>query len=129
LNFTWLQGKVQAGPDELVGKTGNETGVFKLKSMSGTRRKFSSALKAKGAIEAINEQHTISELAKEFEVHLNQVSQWKREFLERSVQVFEGDRKQAAEIGRIEQEQKVEHERIGNLTIKSEFFKELGLLP
>ncbi len=97
--------------------------------MSGTRRKFSSALKAKGAIEAINEQHTISELAKEFEVHLNQVSQWKREFLERSVQVFEGDRKQAAEIGRIEQEQKVEHERIGNLTIKSEFFKELGLLP
>jgi transposase-like protein len=43
--------------------------------MSGTRRKFSSAFKAKVAIEAIKEQRTISELAQEFEVHPNQVSQ------------------------------------------------------
>jgi transposase-like protein len=70
------------------GKTGHETGVFKLKSISGTRRKFSSALKAKRATEAIDEQRKISELAQEFEVHLNQVSQWKREFLERSFQVL-----------------------------------------
>ncbi len=60
--------------------------------MSRTRRKFSSAFKAKVAIEAIKEQRTISELAQEFEVHPNQVSQWKREFLERSAQVFEGDK-------------------------------------
>ena len=83
--------------------------------MSRTRRKFSSAFKAKVAIEAIKEQRTISELAQEFEVHPNQVSQWKREFLERSAQVFEGDKKQAKEIERLELEQRVAHERIGRL--------------
>ena len=30
------------------------------------------------AIEAIKEQRAISELAQEFEIHANQVSQWKR---------------------------------------------------
>ena len=57
------------------------------------------------AIEAIKEQRTISELAQEFEIHPNQVSQWKREFLERSAQVFEGDKKQAEEIERLGLEQ------------------------
>ena len=51
--------------------------------MFRTRRKFSSAHKAKVAIEAIKELRTISEIAQEYEVHPNQVSQWKREFLER----------------------------------------------
>ena len=91
--------------------------------MSRTRRKFSSAFKAKVAIEAIKEQRTISEIAQEYEVHPNQVSQWKREFLERSAQVFEGDKKQVAEIERLELEQRVAHERIGRLIIENEFFK------
>ena len=98
-------------------------GGRKLKPMSGAHRKQSLVFEAKVAIEAIKEQCTISELAQEFEVHPNQVSQWKREFLERSAQVFEGDKKQAEEIERLEQEQKVAHERIGRLTIENEFFK------
>jgi transposase-like protein len=59
--------------------------------MSGARRKFSSAFKAKVANEAIKEQCTNSELDKESEVQPNQVSQWKREFLDRSALVFKGD--------------------------------------
>ena len=69
------------------------------------------------------EQRTFSELAQEFEIHPNQVSQWKREFLERTAQVFEGDKKQAEEIERQELEQRVAHEHIGRLTIENEFFK------
>ena len=68
------------------------------------------------AIEAIKEQRTISEPAQEFEVHPNQVSQWKREFLERSAQVFEGDKKQAEKIERLELETRVAYERSGRLT-------------
>ena len=75
------------------------------------------------AIEAIKEQRTISEIAQEYEIHPNQVSQWKREFLQRSAQVFEGDKKQAEEIERLELEQRVAHEHIGRLTIENEFFQ------
>ncbi len=59
---------------------------------SRTRRKLNSAFKAKVEIEAVKEQRTISELAQESEIHPNQVNPWKREFLERSDQIFEGDK-------------------------------------
>jgi transposase-like protein len=91
--------------------------------MSRTRRKFNAAFKAKVAIEAIKEQRTISELAQEFEIHPNQVSQWKREFLERSAQVFEGDKKQAEEMAILEQNHRLAQQHIGRLTIENEFFK------
>ncbi len=91
--------------------------------MSRTRRKFNSAFKAKVAIEAIKEQRTISELAQEFEIHPNQVSQWKREFLERSAQIFEGDKKQAEELAILEQNHRLAQQQIGRLTIENEFFK------
>jgi transposase-like protein len=91
--------------------------------MTRTRRKFSSAFKAKVAIEAIKEQRTISELAQEFEIHPNQVSQWKREFLERSAQIFEGDKKQAEEFAILEESHRSAQQHIGRLTIENEFFK------
>jgi transposase-like protein len=52
-------------------------------------RKFSSSFKAKVAIEALKERETLSELAARFEVHPNQISQWKQEFLENSSTVFD----------------------------------------
>ncbi|MBP8605639.1 MAG: sigma-70 family RNA polymerase sigma factor [Phycisphaerae bacterium] len=46
------------------------------------RRHFSAAFKAKVAIEAIKGQKTVNEIASAYEVHPNQVGQWKKEALE-----------------------------------------------
>lgn len=56
-----------------------------------SRRKFSAEFKAKVAIEAIKERHTIEEIARKYELHPNQVSTWKKEFLAKAAVVFSSD--------------------------------------
>ncbi|MBK9229181.1 MAG: transposase [Ignavibacteria bacterium] len=46
-----------------------------------SRRKFSADFKAKVVIEALKERNTIEELAKKHELHPNQITTWKKEFL------------------------------------------------
>ena len=57
------------------------------------RRKFSPEFKAKVAIEAIKEKNTIEDLAKKYELHPNQISVWKKEFLAKAALVFSSDDK------------------------------------
>jgi len=54
-----------------------------------TRRKFSSAFKAKVAIEAIKGQQTTAELAQKFELSQVVISRWKTEFLAGAGSVFD----------------------------------------
>ena len=57
--------------------------------MKAKRQKHSGAFKAKVAIEALQERETLSELSKKFGIHPNQITRWKKEFLERAPQLFE----------------------------------------
>ncbi len=60
------------------------------------RRNFGKAFKAKGAIEAIKSVKTINEIASIYEVHPNQVRQWKKQALEQLPQaMIDGRTKQA----------------------------------
>ncbi|MDY3978684.1 MAG: transposase, partial [Tidjanibacter sp.] len=45
------------------------------------RRKFSSAFKAKVALEALKEKETLAELSHRFEVSQEMISRWKGEFV------------------------------------------------
>ncbi|MEG1955936.1 MAG: transposase [Mucinivorans sp.] len=53
-----------------------------------TRKRHSAAFKAQVAIEALKEKETLAELAKRFALHPQQISDWKREFLSRSNEIF-----------------------------------------
>ena len=54
------------------------------------RRNHSPAFKSKVALAAVRGDKTISELSQQFDVHPNQITQWKVLLLERMSMVFEG---------------------------------------
>ena len=49
------------------------------------RRNHSPALKSKVALAAIKGEQTVAELAQRFDVHPNQITQWKTLLLERAI--------------------------------------------
>jgi len=52
------------------------------------RKRYESQFKAKVALEAIKNQNTIAQIASEYGIHPNQVSKWKKQFLESLPKVF-----------------------------------------
>jgi hypothetical protein len=64
--------------------------------MAGKRRWFSAEFKAGGVRAALREDKTLAELAGQFEVHPNQITEWKRQVLEALPETF-GQRRPADE--------------------------------
>ncbi|MBC7254429.1 MAG: transposase [Actinobacteria bacterium] len=56
------------------------------------RRNHTAAFKAKVALEAVKEEKTVVEIAEIYDVHPNQVTQWKKQPLERASEAFEKER-------------------------------------
>lgn len=88
--------------------------------MKKTRRKFSAAFKAKVAIEALKEQMTIQELSSKFDVHSNQISNWKSEFLQNASMVFE---KSKAESSQDDTDKDKLYKLIGQQKVEIDFLK------
>ena len=62
------------------------------------RRNHSPAFKAKAALAAIRGEQTLVELSQQFDVHANQIKQWKDQLLEGATGVF-GDEAKAETAG------------------------------
>ena len=52
------------------------------------RKRYDGQFKAQVAIEAIKNQQTVAQIASEYGVHPNQVSQWKKQVLDQLPQLF-----------------------------------------
>ena len=92
--------------------------------MRRKRRNHSSAFKAKVALAAIKGDRTLVELSQQFDVHANQIQDWRRRLVEEADTVFgQGQRQREDNEGKV----KELHEKIGQLTMENDFL-ERGLV-
>jgi transposase-like protein len=90
------------------------------------RKVHTPEFKAKVALEAVKGRLTINQIAKEFEVHPNQVSTWKRQFLESLPQIFENPRKSKDDDG--EELINQLYQQIGKLKVELDWVKKKSAL-
>ena len=83
------------------------------------RRNHSADFKAKVALAAVRGDKTLSEVAGQFDVHPNQITQWKTQLLDRAAQIF------GAGAGPVEKpvDLKALHAKIGELALENDFLE------
>ena len=83
------------------------------------RRHHTPSFKAKVALAAIKGEMTLAQLAEHFDVHPNQVTEWRRQLIERAAGAF-GAPSEAPEPS---VDVKALHAKIGQLTLENDFLE------
>lgn len=81
------------------------------------RRNHSAVFKAKVALAAIQGDKTLSQLAEDFEIHANQIIEWKKHLLAEAASIF-GASPIAEPV-----DLKPLHAKIGQLTLENDFLE------
>jgi transposase len=81
------------------------------------RRTHSATFKAKVALAALKGDKTLVELSQQYNVHPNQIGQWRLELLERAAEVFAT----ATEKREAGPDLKTLHAKIGQLALENDF--------
>jgi transposase len=85
------------------------------------RKRFTNEFKAKVALAALKGDKTMSELASEFEVHPTQVTAWRNELKERSLEIFGTPRDKAG----IDKNQLIDelYKNLGQMKVENDWLK------
>jgi transposase-like protein len=82
------------------------------------RRNHQPAFKAKVALAAIKNDKTLAELCQQFDVHPNQIVDWKNQLLANAASAFGGEGAAAPEV-----DVKALHAKIGQLALENDFLE------
>ncbi len=86
--------------------------------MRRKRRNHLPDFKAKVALAAIKGDKTLAELAEQFDIHQNQIHEWKKQLLEQADTVFGSSQERKAAD---ESQLKGLHAKIGELALENDF--------
>ena len=89
--------------------------------MKRKRRNHSPSFKAKVALAALRGDKTMPELAEQFDVHPNQIQEWRRKLLDQADQLFDRGRRPPEDS---EHKLKELHAKIGQLTMERDFLEQ-----
>lgn len=98
--------------------------------MKAKRKRHDPQFKARVALEALKGIKTVQQIAKEFDVHPVQVSEWKKKLADQAGSVFDSGRPQGQPES-FDEERSALHSKIGELAVQVDFLvkksKQLGV--
>jgi len=90
------------------------------------RKRYTADFKAKVSLEAVRGERSLSELASRYEVHPNQIGQWRRRLLAGVKELFGDQRQRQVQDGEAEKARL--YEEIGRLKVELDWLKEKDAL-
>ena len=85
------------------------------------RKNYTSGFKTKVVLEALQERESIQELGKKYDIHPNQISTWKSQFLNSASSVFE----KGVKLDDGEKEKAELFKKVGQLQMQVDFLKKV----
>ena len=90
------------------------------------RKSYDSKFKSRVALEAMRGELTIAEIASKYQVHANQVQNWKKRLQEGASELFMGPSERKAEQKKMYTEDDL-MKKIGRLEVENDFLRSVSL--